>query len=270
MARKSESKSKGRSWVTVLGYSLRVAAAGAVLVGGLYGWNRAEHFIVRDSRFSLASPDFGLESPGLELEGVRYASRIEILNVFRQDFGRSVYLLPLAKRREQLIQLDWVKDASVARVWPNRVYVRIHEREPVAYVQYPMDEAARIALIDGDGVILRQPAQGKFPLPVLMGVRPGETPETRRLKARRLALVMKDIGDVGERVSEVDVADRSNIRVTAKAENRVVTLLLGDQNFGRRFQTFLDHYPDIQRRLPGATVLDLRLEDRITAAEQEQ
>lgn len=271
MPRKPAPVSKKRSWVSILAWAVRVAAAGVALVGALYGLNRTERFLVRDPRFAPASPDFGLESPDLQLEGVRYASRVEILNVFRQDFGRSIYLLPLAKRREQLSQLDWVKDAAVSRVWPNRVYVAIHEREPIAYVQYPAGEGgARVALIDGDGMILRQPQQGKFRLPVLTGVRPAETPEARRLKAHRLALVMKDVGEAADRVSEVDVSDKANIRVTAKADGRAVVLLLGDQHFGLRFQSFLDHYPEIQRRLPGANVLDLRLEDRITAAEQEQ
>jgi cell division protein FtsQ len=267
MARKTEAPGKSRSWVSILGYTMRVTAAGILLVGALFGLNRAERFLVRDSRFILAAPDFGVESSGLQLEGVHNAARMEILNVFRQDFGRSIYLLPLSKRREQLSQLDWVRDASVARVWPNRVCVRIHEREPVAYMQYPMDEAARIVLIDADGVILRQPPHAKFRLPVLTGIGPAESQVARKEKARRLSLVMKDLGESGDRVSEVDVGDKSNIRITVKADRRAVVLLLGDQNFGNRFQTFLNHYSEIQRRLPGATVLDLRLEDRITAAE---
>ena len=48
--------------------------------------------------------------------------------------GRSVYLIPLDERRATLRTVDWVKDASVARVWPNRVVVRVAERKPVAFV----------------------------------------------------------------------------------------------------------------------------------------
>jgi cell division septal protein FtsQ len=267
MARKSEAPGKSRSWASILGYTVRVTAAGILLVGALFGLNRAERFLVRDSRFILAAPDFGVESSGLQLEGVHNAARMEVLNVFRQDFGRSIYLLPLSTRREQLTHLDWVRDASVARVWPNQVCVRIHEREPVAYMQYPTDEAARIVLIDADGVILRQPLHAKFRLPVLAGIGPAESQVARKEKARRLSLVMKDLGESGDRVSEMDVGDKSNIRITVKADRRAMVLLLGDQDFGNRFQMFLNHYSEIQRRLPGAKVLDLRLEDRITAVE---
>jgi hypothetical protein len=43
--------------------------------------------------------------------------------------------------------------------------------------------------------------------------------------------------------------------------------LLGDADFARRYQNFLNHYPEIQKRSPGVKAFDLRLEDRITAKE---
>ena len=38
--------------------------------------------------------------------------------------------MPLAERRRRLLAIDWVEDASVSRLWPNRVLVRITERKP--------------------------------------------------------------------------------------------------------------------------------------------
>jgi cell division protein FtsQ len=271
MARKSSpaaSSKTSRSWVSTLGYVVRISVAGMLLVAGLYGLNRAERYLVRDRRFSLVTPDFGLESPSLKLEGLRYASRMQVLRVFAADFGRSVYLMPLAQRREKLKEIGWIKDASVSRIWPNRVYVRIHEREPLAYVHLQGDRSARAALMDGDGVILPQPEHARFELPVVTGVRSDDVLPQRRDKIRRLLLMMKDIGPLGDRVSEADVSDRNNVKVTARAENRAVVLWLGDQNFAGRLRNFIDHYPDIQRRLPGARTLDLRLDDRITVVEE--
>lgn len=265
MARKSESAAASRrTWFAVLRYASRIAIAGAVLVGGLYGLNRAERFIVRDARFSFIIPDFGLESPSLKVEGIHHASRFQVLRVFSPDFGRSVYLLPLAERREKLKELDWVKDASISRIWPNKIFVRVHEREPAAYVHLPMDRTARIALIDGDGVILQPPLHARFELPVVTGIRADDVQPIRREKVRRLLLMMKEVGQLGDRISEVDVSDRSNIKVTARARDRALVLWMGDQNFAARLRNFVNHYSDIQRRLPGATTLDLRLDDRIT------
>jgi hypothetical protein len=47
----------------------------------------------------------------------------------------------------------------------------------------------------------------------------------------------------------------------------MITLFLGDHNFAGRYRNFVSHYAEIQRRLPGAAMLDLRLEDRITVVE---
>ena len=40
--------------------------------------------------------------------------------------------LPLRQRREELLRLQWVKDATVTRIWPNRLRIQVVEREPVA------------------------------------------------------------------------------------------------------------------------------------------
>ena len=72
--------------------------------------------------------------PTLEIAGAAHASRAQIEAVFADDSGRSVYLLPLSDRRETLRTVDWVKDASIARLWPNRVMVSVAERKPVAFI----------------------------------------------------------------------------------------------------------------------------------------
>jgi hypothetical protein len=50
-------------------------------------------------------------------------------------------------------------------------------------------------------------------------------------------------------------------------EHRAVELIMGDSNFGRRYQNFLTHYPEIEKQSPNAKRFDLRLADRILAEE---
>jgi cell division protein FtsQ len=76
------------------------------------------------------------------------------------------------------------------------------------------------------------------------------------------------LGGNAEKIAEVDVTDREDLRVTQPYDGRMVTLLLGDQNFAVRYQNFLNHYAEISEKMPGANSLDLRLEDRITVVEQ--
>jgi len=233
------------------------------LLAGLYGFHRFEHFLIRDPRFTLNGPEGSPETSTLEISGAAHASRRQIEAVFADDSGRSVYLLPLSDRRETLRTVDWVKDASVARIWPNRVIVSVAERKPVAFVTLA---SSRFALIDADGVIL-PPATDRFVLPVLRGVRASDPITERRERVGRMLRLTRDLGEMTAKISEIDVSDRDNLKVTVPYEGRAETLLLGDHNFALRYQNFVRNYPEIKRRLPGAATLDLRLEDRITVVE---
>jgi hypothetical protein len=79
--------------------------------------------------------------------------------------------------------------------------------------------------------------------------------------------LLKEIGDARKDISEVDVSDRGNLKVTVPYEGGMVTLLLGDTHFQLRYTNFRNHIAEIKRKLPGASTLDLRLEDRITVVE---
>ncbi len=48
----------------------------------------------------------------------------------------------------------------------------------------------------------------------------------------------------------------------------MVTLLLGDQNFARAVSEFPKSLREIHEKMPDASSLDLRMEDRITVVQQ--
>ena len=266
MAPQANAKNRKRlGFRTILRYGSIVIAVSATLAGGIYASQQFEQFMIRDPRFFLPGPsDYGFESPNLDLQGIRYASRAQILRLFDHDYGRSLYLFPLADRRKALLNVRWVRDASIVRIWPNRILVRIAERQPAAFLQLPGDGMARWALIDEDGVILDPPAKVAFHLPVLTGVLPGETLMKRGIRVRRMMHLMKDLGGLAEHVSEIDAADLDNLKIVEQVEGNAVTLMMGDRNFSSRLHNFLEHYPDIHRRMPQAAAFDLRLDDRIT------
>jgi len=244
--------------------AIRISAALAVLLAAVYAFHRLDQFLIRDARFALNGPEGSPETSTLTIQGQSHSSRRALEAVFAQDSGQSVYLLPLADRRASLRSVDWVKDASVARLWPNRVVVRVQERQPVAFITL---SAARFALIDEEGVIL-PPAPGRFHLPVLAGVKAQDPIAARRDRVRRMLRVLQELGPAADQIAEVDMADRDNVKITQPYDGRVVSLLLGDQDFGLRYRNFVNHYGEIKQKLPDARTLDLRLEDRITVVDQ--
>lgn len=265
-ARLERARTPRRAWVIARSL-VRFSVAALVLVSALVGFQRVERFLIRDPRFVLAAPpDDGAASPNLHLEGLHYASRVRVQAIFEPDFGRSLYLLPLDRRRQQLIEkVDWIRDASIIRVWPDQLTVRLTERSPVAFVMLPArEDTEESALIDESGVILPVPSRTRFDLPVLLGIKSNAPREVRQKGVYRMRQFLKAVGPQGGKISEIDVGDRDNLKATVERDGRTVTLVLGDRNYGQRMQNFIRNYAEIQKRLPHADTLDLRLEDRIT------
>ena len=240
-----------------------------LMVGTLFAWRRTEEFLIKDDRFRVGEADeFAGPSPNLVVEGIHYASASQIHHVFAEDFGRSLYLAPIQKRRLQLLEIDWVENATVSKIWPDTLKVRIRERVPVAFVRLPpsrRDGAWRFALIDRDGYILRPRVAAKFTLPVIAGVRETEPLEDRRARVRRALAMLKEVGSMAGQISEVDVTDVNNLIIAEHAGDAVVNLMMGGENFSERLQNFLANYKEIKERRPDATTLDLRVDGAITA-----
>jgi cell division protein FtsQ len=242
-----------------------------VLAGGMFAFHRLENFLISDPRFLLApSPEYGVDPPGFTISGVSRASRKSVINAFANDFERSVYLMPIEKRRTELLRIEWIREATIARFWPNQIFVRVEERKPAAFFQdsIPGQSKSTIWLIDEDGMLLHIPSQMTFRLPVVTGFRATAKPEERSRRVLRMLRLMKDVKNYGARISEVDVSDMDNLKAMVQApDSRAMVLWLGDKNFYARMEDFERSYAEIRRRLPGVSTLDMRLDGRISVVE---
>jgi cell division protein FtsQ len=236
-----------------------ILAVGAIAVSTALAGYKASLYVASDPQFRLSRD----HKDALTILGVTYASRSKVQRVFAGDFDHSVFSVPLQERRRRLLAIDWVADAFVSRVWPDRLVIRIVERKPVAFVSFRTGPL----LIDALGVLLEPPAQAEFSFPVLSGVREEESDAERRYRVRSFLQVQEEMGYLAKEISEVDASDPENIRIVAQVDRHVVTLLLGDGNYAQRFQSFLNHYPEIRKSSPTARVFDLRLDGRFTVKE---
>jgi cell division protein FtsQ len=243
-------------------------AATALAGISLYALHEAEGLLMRDSRFTFAGPqEAGEESHNLRIEGLLHTSRAAVCKVFEPDYGKSVYLTPVERRRLSLQALNWVRNAVVTRVWPNEIHVRLIERTPVAFLHTSnQDEAqaGRPVLIDQEGVLLEIDNPSQFRLPVLTGIRRNHSESDRRIRVRRMLRLVEEVGARAEQMSEVNASDPENLKVTVSMNGRAVVLMVGNRRFSQRLENFYRHYHEIRVHAPDATVFDLRLEDRIT------
>jgi len=123
-------------------------------------------------------------------------------------------------------------------------------------------------LIDAEGVILPR-VKGDFSFPVLAGVKAGDVLSKRRDGVQRMLNASGELGSAMQYISQVDVTDPENLIVSQSAGGAVLKLMLGDGNFAARYQNFVKNYDQIRAHAPDADVLDLRLEDRVIAVENE-
>ena len=250
---------------------LAIAAGFLLFVTTAMATRRVQSMLLENERFFL-EPNFVAEgnvanpaTPGIRVEGNRYASRERIVKVFAADVNKSIFHIPLAERRRRLLAVDWIEDASVLRVWPNQLIVRVRERKPVAFAKLPIGVSGQFhyLLIDAQGVLLTVPHQ-RFDFPVLTGVTEDMPEPERRARVAAMQQVLRQLGPAAQgMVSEINAASPQDIRVAAKINGHSMELWLGDRDYLARLQNFSNHFDEIFRQADGASVFDLRLDNRI-------
>ncbi|MCW5965237.1 MAG: FtsQ-type POTRA domain-containing protein [Bryobacterales bacterium] len=234
---------------------------------------QVDTFLATDGRFTLAAVqrdgEVEANSP-LEIVGLEFTLRDDVLRVFEKDIGRSLYLLPLEQRRRELLAIDWVENATVSRVWPNRLRVSIHERTPIAVAAIAgrRGDALVTKLVDGHGQLMSRPARASFNLPVVFGLHQDQPIAYRKARIDLLEKLQAEVEPLNARFSELHMNDPRNLRATLVKDGRNLTLLLGNEKYLTRVQNFLNNYEAVMKEDPRANLFDMRLEDRIVATRE--
>jgi cell division septal protein FtsQ len=238
---------------------------------------QAESFLKQDRRFTVALRTIDDSDDAIRITGVHNASKSRILAVFERDRGHSLYSLNPEKRRLQLRGIDWVREAMVRRVWPNRIEVEIFERSPVAFIRVADGATGdfnnpvkfRMMLIDAEGVML--PVQGAVPqtLPLLTGVRDDSDVESRRQQVDMMRRVLRALRQYKSKILEVDVSRPDDIRVTCAVGGQNFALILGHEQFLQRLEIFLKQHEIMRDQMDPRREYDLTNEGRILAIEPE-
>jgi len=252
--------------ISTLRFSMYTLTGVVLVAGFIFAWHQADRFLIMNPRFVLKVHDDDSDD-GIKLSGIHFASSERIQTVFQKDAGRSIYRFPIEERRRNLLAVPWVKDASVSRIWPNEIHVSVTERKPVAFALLPQSGPMPAMLVDEDGVFLNLHESGKFKLPVVRGLRTEQSEEDRKTRIRRFLRLQREIGEHIDHISEVDIANLDNLKITYPINNRAMILYLGHHHYASRLKKFLENADEIQRRWPTARALDLRLEDRITTVQ---
>jgi cell division protein FtsQ len=215
--------------------------------------------------FLLRDPRFRLEESGLEMSGIKYVMRRQVAEKFAGDIGRSVLLVPLARRRAMLEEISWVESAAVARAWPNRLRITIAERVPVGFLR----AASGLYLVDRHGVVMERPARATFNFPVITGFGERDSPEQRQQRMRLYLAMIEDLDSDGAQhsldISEADLSDPEDARIIVPGRDASEAILvhLGNTNFLSRYQTYLAHIRQWRQQFEKIQSIDLRYERQV-------
>lgn len=103
----------------------------------------------------------------VEISGAVHQPRLSIYREVLEGGSDSMLLTDLTAMRARLNALPWVKEVSIARRWPDRLEIRVTERQPAALWQ----RHGSIRLIDAEGTVLPSDDLSAYPnLPMLVGV----------------------------------------------------------------------------------------------------
>jgi cell division protein FtsQ len=174
-----------------------------------------------------------------------------------------------------------VEEASVMRLLPNRISVTIRERTPVAFAQI----GSRISLIDANGVVMGMPAdrKTKYSFPVIRGITETEPLSSRAAAMKIYNRLVSELGATDDesaaatsangspnggtnyvrQLSEVDLSDPENVKVTANDPGGTMVVHLGKEDFLPRYKLYVTHIAEWRQQFQNVQSVDLRFEGQV-------
>ncbi len=226
------------------------SVATVLLLGatGLYGMSLGGHS--QDvAQASTTAIGFAIED--VKVSGNNETSEIDILERLGLDGTTSLVALDVNEARKQLIELPWVEDASVRKVYPGTIEIALNERDAFAIWQHGTD----LSLIEKNGSVIAPLRDNKFStLPLFVG-RDAET------AAAAFADEFDSWPEIKARVKAyIRVAGR---RWDLRLDNGIV-VKLPEHNVPRAMDVLATLEAEQGLLERDIAAVDLRLEDRTT------
>jgi cell division protein FtsQ len=211
------------------------------------GWAAysAAMYLMTDTRFEVQK---------LSVSGLKRVEENQVLAKAGFDLGTNVFRVKLDEIRERVEELPWVQHGVVERVLPDKIIIRIVEREPIGLARIN----GEVFQFDIDGTVLDpDPASGAS-FPILDGLRMGD--QMRNLeKVEVYRRVVDDLGQTA--LSEVHINDGQEVTVVSASDPVLVNL--GTADFRQRWMKYLQLKPQIERQYPQAVRVDLRFRNQV-------
>ena len=203
-----------------------------------------------------------LEVDTISVQGNDHASHGEVMALIGSLRGQNILVADLEAYQKQLMTSGWVRTATLRRVLPSTIEVRVEERLPVGLARF----GGRLYLIDETGAVIDEhgPRFADVDLPIIDGLSLGTQAPVDSARSRLAVTLMRELEtdrDLASRVSQIDVEDPYDAVVLL---NDGPTLIhLGDRQFVERLREYLSLAPALRAHVPDIDYVDLRFEQRV-------
>lgn len=250
--RRSDARpTRKKSWRSVA-RRVAILAAASLLVAVTLVWG--VNTVMDAGRFSIDS---------VSVHGNTYLDADEVRALVKGIEGQSIFRVKLEEFQLRVVDNQWVRTATLRRVFPSTIDIAISERTPVALGRLN----GRLYLVDALGTIIDDagPQYAAFDLPIVDGLLTDEsnggTADPRRAQLmERLLAELAPRADLKRRVSQVDVSDPTNAIVLLNGEP--ARLYLGETKFLERLQRYEEAQAGIREHVSTIDYFELRF-DRI-------
>lgn len=233
-----------------------LAAAALIILSSIaYGAVRGGHVPELVDQFKMlrdtAANAAGFRITGIALSGNRHLTREEILAMAGVSGRSSLLFIDVADARARLKTNPWIAEATVQKLYPDRLQVSITEREAFALWQ----KEGRVGVIAEDGTVLEPYVARRFTnLPLFVGT-----------GAERLA---KDFLALLDRYPDIRTQVRASVLVAERRWNlrlkNGVDVRLPESQVEQALDQLTALDRDKKLLSKDITLVDLRFDDRVT------
>jgi cell division septal protein FtsQ len=209
----------------------------------------------------------------LVLRGQQRLSSAEVEALLGGLIGSNILRADLEAYRQKVLASTWVETASLRRVLPSTIEVRVVERVPVAIARLHQ----QLYLVDAAGVVIDEfgPTYRDLDLPMVDGLAgPVAARGAARIDRGRIQLVdrfLQSFGaraDLRERISQIDVTNAADLVVLL--DDDAAYLHLGTDQFVERLEFYLQMLPKLGEQFQQIDYVDLRVEGRLFVGARDQ
>ncbi|MGB7288006.1 MAG: cell division protein FtsQ/DivIB [Salaquimonas sp.] len=249
-----------RTTMRIMNGGFRVSKRGMIGFGVLVALVVGSGYTIQSNDLqkinSKVAVGLGIAIEAYQVDGNREVSDLEVVNLLAPDHGTSILSYDVAVARDLLKSNPWIADATVSKVYPNKLAIKIEERTPFALWQ----NEHGLFLIDRKGLVLSENDGRKDQLPLVVGK--GAEVEAANIVALlqqlpELAVGAKALIRVGERRWDIETKEG-------------ITIMLPEEGQARELKRFVQFERDTELLLRDIDRVDLRFKDRLVVRMNEE